>query len=432
MLKGAGSTMNRRESENRVFEIIENSKEEMARTLRALVQIPTLVGQEGEGQKYMQDLFFNLGLKVITFEADYDKVSKHEAFSHSGHDFKGRPNILGILEGRPSARSLKLSGHMDVVPAEPASDWEFSPWEGKIVGDRLYGRGACDMKAGLVANYFALKSLLDAEIKPDGSVILESVIEEEAEGGGGTLACLIEGYGADGLVISEPSAENITVSTAGVHWFRVRVAGRPAHAARAHTGVNAITKMNRIYEALLELDRKRAREVHYPLFEKSAGRSCNLNIGTYKAGDWPSTVAGWAELECRIGSIPGENTGEVKNQVHQTIRDVAQADDWLREHTPVIEWFGLQAEPWEQDPNHPFVVAFKSCSERVLGRIVEITGSPGSADTQYVQYFDQPTVIFGPRGGNGHGANEYVDLESLMRTTKVLASFIMEWSNRTK
>ncbi|MBW2063174.1 MAG: ArgE/DapE family deacylase [Deltaproteobacteria bacterium] len=419
--------MNQNEVRKKIFAAVDNNKEEITRMLQALVRIPTLVGDEGEGQKLMNELFLNLGLKVIVFEADYDKVSRHKAFSHSGYDFKDRPNIIGILEGSPSAKSLKLSGHIDVVPVEPAGDWEYGPWEGKVVSNRLYGRGALDMKAGLVTNYFALKSLLEAGLKPDGTVILESVIEEEAQGGGGTLACLMEGYTADGLVISEPSGETITIATAGVHWFRVRVTGKPAHAGRAHVGVNAILKMNKLCQALEQLDVERGENVHYPLFEEYSPRSCHLNIGTYKAGDWPSTVPSWAEIECRIGSIPGEDTAAVKNQVEATIKQAAEVDEWLKDHPPEIIWFGLQAEPWAQDPKHPLVTNFKSCAGKALGKEVVLYGAPASADTQYVQYFDQPALIFGPRGNRTHATDEYVDLDSVVNCTKVLASFMMDW-----
>ena len=410
----------------KVCEIIENEREGIVQTLRTLVQIPTLVGKEREGQEYIQGLYSNLGLKVMSFEADYEKVRKHKAFVESGWGFKGRPNIIGSLEGKPSARSLILNGHIDVVSPEPIGEWDFSPWEGKIVEGKLYGRGACDMKGGLIANYFALKSLLEAGLKPEGTVMLQSVIEEEAGGGGGTLACLLEGFTADGLFIPEPFTR-ITVAATGVYYFRVRVMGKPAHAGLAHTGINAIGKMNQICQALVELDEKRAREKHYPLFEKDSERSCHLNIGTYRAGDWPSTVAGWAEIECRIAIIPGEESDEVKNQVHQVINEVAHCDEWLSKHPPEIVWFGWQADPWEQDPDVPFVVVFKACAEEVLGSNIDIVGLTAGLDARFAKYFNMPALTFGPNGENIHGVNEYVDLNSLIDCTKVIASFIIEW-----
>lgn len=426
MATGKSEQENYNQAKKRVCQLIENEREEIVKTLRTLVRIPTQTGKEAEGQKYMQSLYSGLGLKTISFEADYSKVRKHKAFVASGWAFKGRPNIIGILEGEPSERSLILNGHIDVVSPEPIDEWDFSPWEGKIVGRKLYGRGAYDMKGGLIANYFALKSLLEAGLKPKGTVMLHSVIEEETGGGGGTLACLLEGFTGDGLVITEPNMK-IIVAHPGVHYFRVRVTGKPIHAGLSHIGVNAIGKMNQIYQALVELDKKRAQEKHYALFEKDFGRSCNLNIGTYKAGDWPSTVAGWAEIECRISHIPGEDFNEVKNQVQLTLKDVAQHDEWLSEHPPEIVWFGVSMDAWEQDADDPFVVAFKSSADRFLGSNTDIAGVTWGLDNRLAQYFNIPALSFGPNGENIHGVNEYVDLDSVIDCTKILASFIIEW-----
>lgn len=414
------------QARKKVCQLIDNEREEIVQTLRKLIQIPTTPGKEAEGQKYIHGLYSDLGLKVISFEAHHERVSQHKAFIESGFGFEGRPNIIGILEGEPSAKSLILNGHVDVVPEGPIGEWDFSPWEGKVVGKKLYGRGALDMKGGLIANYFALKSLVKAGLKPKGTVMLQSVIEEEPGGGGGTLACLLEGFTADGLVVSEAPLK-IVVSLVGIHYFRVRVTGRAAHAGVAHTGVNAIGKMNQIYQALVELDEKRAQEKHYPPIERASERSCHLCIGTYRAGDCVSTVAGWAEIQCRISHIPGEKFKEVKNQVHQTINDVAQHDEWLSKHPPEVVWFGLKIEAWEQDPSDPFVLAFKSCADKVLGSNTDIIGFPWSTDTRFAQYFNMPAISFGPNGENFHGVNEYVDLDSLIDCTKVLASFIIEW-----
>lgn len=411
---------------NIICRLIESKRKEIVQTLRTLVQIPSVTGGEGEGQKYIQDLYSNLGLHTILFEAKRDKISQHKAFVESGLEFGGRPNVIGILEGKPSARSLILNGHIDVVPPEPVSEWEYPPWEAKRVGRKLYGRGALDMKGGLVANYFALKSILEAGLKPKGTVMLQSVIEEELGGGGGTLACLLEGFTADGLVVTEPRMK-ISVAHPGINYFRVRAIGKPAHAGRAHMGINAIGKMNKIYQALIELDEKRARENHYPLFEKDSGRSCHLNIGTYKAGNWVSTVAGWAELECRISYIPGETFAGVKNQVEQVVSDIARGDEWLSQHPPGVVWFGWKASPWAQNPDDPFVVTFKSCADKVLESDTDITGKTAGLDTRFAQYFNMPALSFGPNGENLHGVNEYVDLDSVIDCTKVLASFIIEW-----
>ena len=415
-----------KEAKQTVHQLIDNTKEELFETLSALVAIPTVTGQETDGQKYISELYSRLGLKVVSLEADYEKVSQHRAFVESGFDLKGRPNIIGILEGEPSAKSLILNGHIDVASPEPIDEWDSPPWETRLENGKMYGRGVLDMKSGLLTNYFAMKSILGAGLKPEGTVMLQSVIEEELGGGGGTLACLLEGYTADGMVIPEP-CRGITLSHPGINYFRVRVTGNPVHAGKAHLGVNAIGKMYPIYNALIELGEKRSREKHYKPFEEASGRSCHLSIGTFRAGDWVSTVAGWAEIEGRIAFIPGETFEEIKQQVEQVINDTANEDEWTRQHPPEVSWFGWKADPWEQDPNDPLVVSFIACTEEVLGRTVDIIGSTAGIDNRFGQYFGMPSVCYGPQGENFHGVNEYVELTSVIDCTKILASFIIEW-----
>lgn len=411
---------------HKVFNHIESQRDEIVRTLRELVRIPSVTGQEGEAQKYMHRLYSGLGLKVTSREADYARIRQHKAFKKSDFDYRGRPNIVGVMAGKSSAKSLLLNGHIDVVSPEPVAEWKFPPWEGKAVGNKLYGRGACDMKAGLIANYYALKALLESGLKPEGTVILQSVIEEEPMAGGGTLACLLDGYTADGMIIPEPNMK-IVIAHPGILFFKVKVTGRSAHAGMAHTGVNAIGKMNKVYEALVALDEGRAQENRYPLFEKQSGRSCHLNIGTYQAGDWISTVAGWAELECRISYLPAENADDVKRQVEQVIKKTASDDEWLRQYPPQVDWYERRAESWEQSPEDPFVLAFKATADNALGSDIEVVGATWGMDTRLASYFKMPAVSFGTRGANIHGVDEYVEIDSVIDCTRVLAVFIMDW-----
>ena len=414
------------EIRQKVFRFIEGKRAEIIRDLSGLVQIPSVTGQEGEAQKYMHRLYSNLGLKVTSLDTDRDKIRRHEAYVKSDFDYRGRPNIVGVMEGKPSARSLVLNGHIDVVPPEPIAEWEFSPWEGKVVGNKLYGRGACDMKAGLMANYHALKALLETGSRPEGTVILQSVIEEEVMAGGGTLACLVEGFTADGLIIPEPNMK-IMIAHPGVLFFKVRVIGKSAHAGVAHIGVNAIGKMNRVYDALVELDARRAQDNRHPLLEKHAGRSCHLNIGTYQAGDWISTVPGCAEITCRMSHLPAENADAVKQQVQQAVNKAADGDEWLQKLPPEVIWYEKQVAPWEQAPDDPFVLAFKATADSTLKSNVEVAGATWGMDTRLAPYFNMPALSFGPNGKNIHGVNEYVEIDSVLDCTKVLAAFIMDW-----
>src|SRR5699024_2447440 len=136
----------------------------------------------------------------------------------------------------------------------------------------------------------------------------------------------------------------MTTSHAGIMYFRVKVKGKTAHAGLAHEGVNAISKMYKVFHALEELNKWRSENITFELYEQGSGQAVHLNLGALHAGDWVSTVPGEAVLECRIGFIPGESRKEIKKLIHDTISQAAAHDEWLTNNPPVIEWFGWSTE----------------------------------------------------------------------------------------
>ena len=215
-----------KEVQDKVCSIIEETQEELIHTLQELVRIPSVVGHEGKAQDYMERLYRDFGLDVARFDPDMEKVSRHPAFVSTDMPYENRPNIIGTLPGDDADPSIIHNGHIDVVSPEPVEAWHHDPWGAELEGDRLYGRGSGDMKAGLLANFFALKCIQKAGLKPKGTVMLQSVIDEEAGGAGGALACLLEGHTADGWLCTEPHNLKITIANAGVCYFRVKVQGR--------------------------------------------------------------------------------------------------------------------------------------------------------------------------------------------------------------
>ena len=410
-----------------VEEAVKGMKNEMIETLQNLVRIPSVTGTEGKAQKFIRTLFESLGVEVIGFEADRRKIMNHEAYIDSGLAYEGRGNIIGILKGDSRKKSIILNGHVDTVSPEPIDAWEHDPWGGIVEGNRLYGIGALDMKGGLVANIYALKALNKIGLKPKGTAMIQSVIEEECGGAGGTLACFLEGYTADGMIATEPYPF-VCIARAGLVYFRIKVKGKTAHGGRSHLGVNAISKMLKIYQALEKLDEDRAVSISFPMFEKWSGRSCNLSISSMKAGSWiPTTIAGSAEIEGRISFVPGEKREEIRKLIEDTVGKTAESDPWLREHPPVVEYFSFQTDPEYYEPSNPFVQTIVSSAKMIIGENVEVRGRPSAADTRFSQYFGFPSVSYGPGGDNPHAPDEYVDLDTFETVTKVLAIATLRW-----
>jgi len=413
--------------EQQVHDAISARHEEIIATVRSLIRIPSVVGSERSAQDFLADLYRSLPLSVAVFEADRTKLEPLNEYIPSDIPYTGRPNVIATCKGNGRGRSLILNGHCDVVSPEPLDAWTYDPWGAEIDGDRLYGRGAGDMKAGLIANYFALKTVLDAGAALQGDVMLQSVVDEEAGGGGGTLACLNAGYTADAMICTEPHALQVSIAHVGASFFRIRVTGRSSHIGQAHLSVSAIEKMYPVIQAIGQLDEERARTVHHPLFERTIDRSCHLGIGTMSAGDWPATVAGFAEIEGRISFIPGETREAVQKQLEDVVHAAAMKDHWLRSHPPVVEWVGVRTDPWYQDPDHPFVQTFRHAAQDALGQPVFLEGRKAACDARFAAKYGMAAACTGPIAGNVHGADEWVDIPSVIATTQVLAKTILRW-----
>ena len=405
---------------------LEHNSDAMIQDLAELVRIRSVVGFEGEAQKWIAKKMASMGLAVETFEADKTTLLNHPAYVQVEWPYAGRPNVIGKLQGDSKAKSLILNGHVDVVSAEPIGQWTHDPWGAEIHDGKMYGRGTADMKAGLIANLYAVKAVMEADAIPKGSILLYSVIEEEAGGGGGTLACLLQGYRANAMLNTEPFLK-VAIAHPGILYFRVKVQGKSIHAGRSHLGVNAAGKMIPIYETLMKLDEERAKRLHFRLAEMDSGRSCNLNIGTFHAGDWPSNVAGSATMECRISFVPGETEESVKREITERIMEAACKDPWLRNRPPEVEWFGWHANPWIQDETDPFIQLVQKNGRDVLGVEPPIVGKPAGLDTRFCTEFGISACAFGPNGGNIHGVDEWVDLDSVVQTAKVAALTVLDW-----
>ncbi len=398
--------------------------------LREMVAIESITGSEGEVQAWAKRRMEQLGLEVVMIQLEDSVLVSHPSAVEVPWSGEGRPNVLGQWRGTGGGRSLILNAHVDVVPPGPLESWTNPPFQPVICGERLYGRGAADMKGGWIAIWAALRALCTAGFEPAGDVFFMSVVEEEAGGTHGTLACLLAGVRADGMIITEPLWSHVVVGHPGVLYFSVRVPGKTAHAAVAHQGVNALLESLPIVEALTALDRERGEAHHMELFERlpgTEGRSVQLNVGTLRAGDWPSTVPGEAVIEGRISYLPGEQEEAVRAEVEAAVAKAAGTSPWLTRHPPQVEWRGWRGRPWLQDPSHPLVEVVEHAASAERGGPVPLAADTAGLDARFAGEFGIPCVVYGPRGGNEHGADEWVNLKSVWQVARTLVRAVYRW-----
>ncbi len=399
-----------------------------------LVRIPSISGEEYEVQKRVHKELGRMDLNPEMFNPDDKKLRSHKDFfettSFIKYGYEDRPNVGGILKGTGDGRSICLSGHVDVVSPEPLNKWTRNPWSGDVVDGNIHGRGAGDMKAGVAAMIFAVRALQENDISLKGDVQIETTIEEEDGGVGGVLYMRTIRPKTDAAFVPEPTNLEITVASAGVMYFRVTTLGVPAHAATAHFGVNAAQKMIPIMEAIQKLHEMRQATISYSFAEsdpKMKGKATTINIGVIRAGDWPSTVPGSCSIECRIGFPPGESREEVMLQVENAVRNAAEADEWLRENPPIVDWFGWKARPHELDPNNEFVQLVKQNVKDIAGREPMFVGGSAGLDTRFFVHNGVPAMTCGPLAERIHSFDEVVDIQTIVMTSQVIAKTLINW-----
>jgi acetylornithine deacetylase len=413
---------------------IDDERDRMVDFLRTLVRTPSVTGDEAAVQEHVVEKFESLGFTPDVWEPDPDVLRDHPAYfettSFVEHGYEGRPNVAAVREGAGEGRSLGLSGHVDVVPVD-ADEWTYDPWGAEVADGRLYGRGSADMKGGIAAFVHAVEMLDDLGVDLAGDLVLQTTIEEEDGGVGGVLSALERGYQPDAAIISEPwEIPNVGIASAGAMYFRVTVGGRSSHAARGHEGVNAIEKALPIIEELVALDRERKERIRYqPILNRDPDAdSTNLNVGTFHSGEWPSTVPSEAVFECRIGWPPGETRPEIREQILDAIDAAVEDDPWLSAHPPDIEWFGWNADPHEVSVDEEITRLVTRHAESVTGREGSFVGGDAGLDERfYNRYYDIPAPTMGPSGANIHGADEYVEIDSLVETAQALALTAVDW-----
>ncbi len=389
--------------------------------LRVLLRIKSMTGQEANAQRWLGQHMSQLGLDVDQWTIDVDAIRKHSQFPGMEVD-RSKDEAIGLVGlwhgidsgGSSRGKTLVFNGHIDVVPEGDHANWTYGPWNADLIDGRIYGRGACDMKAGLMAALYAIKAINDAGVQIDGSLMIQSVIGEE-DGGLGTFASLLRGHTGDAAIVCEPTCLNLIPAQAGALTFTVKVPGKSAHASVRFEGVSALEKYLAVHKALIRLEHERNSDIRHPLLGKLQFPYA-LNIGRIHAGNWPSSVPEEVVFEGRLGVALGEESDSARQQFEQALNNLANADPWLHDHPIEITWSGGQIDPAEIPIDHFLVKLLEKCVFDITGNIPEVEGAPYGSDLRLlVNVGGFPSVLFGP--GNvkvAHMPDEFVEVQEVI------------------
>jgi len=406
---------------------VDAHRDDSIRLLRKLVGIPSVTGNEGAVQDAIEKEFKQRGLTIDRWEATREQIEPYLEHVGEQERYAGRPNLVGLRAGTGGGRSILLNAHIDTVENGDLNLWSHDPLAGEIVGDRLYGRGTCDMKGGLVTFLGALDALDSAGVRLRGDVKVNTVVGEE-DGGLGALSTVLRGHRADAVLITEPTRLALVTAQGGSLVFRITIQGKAAHGASRDEGVSAVEKFIPIFQDLLAFEAERNATLKHPLYDDIPNK-IPISVGIVRAGVWPSTVPEILIAEGRAGLIPSEDLATFEQQLADRIASTAARDPWLREHPPRVEWFSGQFAPAETPVDAPIAQAVARAHQRVTGEAPSIEGVTYGADMRHFTIFgEMPCVMYGAGDvAVAHQVDEQTSITELITATKTVACLLMDW-----
>ena len=277
------------------------------------------------------------------------------------------------------------------------------------------------MKAGVAIAISAGAAIKKSGLPLRGRLIVESVVGEE-DGGIGTFAMAQRGYRADAAYVLEPTRLRLIAAQAGALSFRLRIAGRAAHASVRYEGISAIEKFALVEARLRQLERSLNQQPHpdftrYPI-------AYPLSIGRLRAGSWSSSVPDQLECEGRVGVPIGMTSSDVRERFAEALKDAGQRDAWLAENPVHLEWFGGQFDAVEVDPELPAFAALGDAHQEEFGIAPPRDGAPYGSDMRLlVHEADTPAVLYGPGDiRQAHATDEWIATEEVIQAARVVTA----------
>lgn len=376
------------------------TKEEQLTVLKKIISIQTVNKNEAELAKYIAGLF----QPYVGAEVKIEKVNYAP----------GRDNLVVTIGN--GGKVLGYSGHMDVVAPGDLAAWDTDPFEPVVKDDKLYGRGACDMKSGLAALVVALLEMLEKGQQPAGTIkLLATVGEETGNYGAAQLTKLGYADDLDGLVIAEPQddLQAITYACKGVIDYHVTSVGKAAHSSRPEMGINAI-------DNLLEfVQQAKAALAKFDHSDPALGKLTHV-ISLINGGEQINSVPSAVTLGGNVRTIP-----EYPNQV--VYDELAKIIDHLNQQ-PGFDLkikYTFPEEPMGGDPESPLIKLAQHVAKKSLGITPQPIASTGANDGQEFTQAkkDFTSIIIGPGSNMSHMPNEYVNLAAYYNAIQYYQDF---------
>ncbi|MGY1661582.1 ArgE/DapE family deacylase [Geodermatophilus sp. SYSU D00705] len=390
--------------------------------LRELVAVPSVGGTaaESEAQHLVAGWLEELGCAVDRWPIDLAAAAT--AADAPGQEVE-RTEAWGVVGTAPAADegvpALVFAGHTDVVPPGDPALWPRGPFDPHVADGAVHGRGACDMKAGVVAALAAVAAVRTAGVRLARPVAVHAVVGEE-DGGLGAWATLRRGHRGDRCVIPEPTAGAVVTANAGALTFRLEVTGLSAHAAHRDQGVSAVELFAAVHADVRAFEAERQAGAD-PRFG-GARYPYGINIGRMRAGDWASSVPDRLVAEGRYGVRLGEPVAAARVAFETRLAAFCAADPWLAEHPVRLTWTGGSFASGSLPDGHPLLADVRWAVADTGAGVPPERAIPAGSDLRLYAAAGIPTLHYGPGDLHlAHGPLERVPIAELVTAARAFA-----------
>jgi acetylornithine deacetylase len=327
--------------------------------------------------------------EIAAFVADWARAAGLDAEVVGA---SSRPSVIVRARGDGGGRSLLLCGHLDTVGVDGMID----PLVPRVDGDRLYGRGSYDMKAGLAAALVACEEA--ARLGLAGDVVVAAVADEEHASIG--VQDVLRSVRADAAIVTEPTQLELVIAHKGFVWSEIEVTGRAAHGSRPDLGVDAIVKAGRALMEIGALDEALGDRRH-PLLGRGSVHASLIDGGA-ELSSYPARCV--VSVERR--TLPGESGDDVERELDDLLERCRAADpEFVAEQRTL-----LVRDPFEVRPEEDIVQVVREAASATCGSEPAVAGASFWADSGFIAAAGIPTVLFGPSGEGAHAVEEWVSV----------------------
>jgi succinyl-diaminopimelate desuccinylase len=417
----------------------EIKREELIRLTQDLIRIPSVRSQkEGSNEEkvaiFLSHLLEEMGLDVVVEEVE-----------------PGSPNVIAVLQGEGDGPCLMFECHTDVVTEGDASEWKYGPFEGKLAGNRIYGRGACDTKGNLAAAIKAVQAISQSGTPFKGRILLGILVDEEGMMSG-VKHFIRQGWanGVHAAIVCEPVDNHLCITQKGALRAELMTVGKMSHGAMPLAGLNPIPPMISILEKMRQLEEEEIERL---------GKNVFLGYPSITPTVLQAPVKGEPQLnvipyQCRalldIRTVPGQPHEALKKQLEDIVREEEKSVNAslgsgpLREIRETLE-AGLskgisfqsklnvfEDRPWTKTSREERIVqAASKAIQSITGREPAYGGVLGATDGTFLSaWAGIPIVTIGAgKWMIPHQKDEWVSVEELELTARIYAASALAFLN---